>query len=135
MLFYLPDFKNYIVRKKSFSIWLISYVVLTNYLLVRCNAVNFLFFAEILCLVIALEIYPIKVLCNPVFSFLGKQIFGIYIWHILLYFLLRNFIQNVFLIWCLVIGGAVLLAIFSSVFIEKPVVAGLKKLWQGVHHE
>lgn len=129
MIFYVPELGKCLKRKKIFAYALCAFSILMAYLLVRCDAVNLLFFFVIGCFIVALQVYPIFLFCNPIFTFLGKYIFGIYIWHIVLYFLIRHFIENEVPLLLSVSACAVVLAVISTMFIERPAVRFLKKLF------
>ena len=131
MLFYLPEIKNNIAKKKLFSCLLCIFSVLAAYLFIKCNATNMLFFFVIICFVMALQIFPVKLFCNPIFSFLGKYIFGIYICHITLYFFISYFVKNSFFIWSSVILGSVLLSVILTMLVERPCISLLKKIFLG----
>lgn len=116
------------LEKKDFIYILILnifYLVLLCYMNVYLNVI---YLIAIIPFVILISYYPTKVIVNPITKFLGKYIFGIYFSHILLYFALKNVINNSVILWLVDIFLSIFCAwVFCNTY-EKIMVKHLRKL-------
>lgn len=132
IIFYFPKFELFMTDLKrlfSFSLIQISLVSFVLMIYSRVN-INILYVFILMPILLSFNIYESKIIVNKIACFLGKYIFGIYLFHILGYFVLVKFVNNTIFLWFLNFIISITLSYFSNKFIEKPFIMFITKIWR-----
>ena len=125
LLFYIKQISFSNRKIVACSLQIISFICCLLLLLNNCGYMV-LYTLFIIFIILSLDLYPVKIVVNPVFCFLGKHIFGIYLCHILLYLGLSKFILNPYSLIVIVFCLSILLSVLLEKCLEKPLIKRIK---------